>query len=162
MGVNNISSHTAYHLSKSLNKLIKLYGQGSFVIHVLMMDMEFEKVVGNLGGGRRQHFSSARTRGRGRNCYQDGQVTRHGNLEHIIILFFTVLYQHSHGLLCDNAVEHTNRKKYNLNKVLSEGNSYWVAYGLQKSLYGSDWVRCGGAKRSDSKNQHEPNKILVN
>ena len=36
---------TAVYTSKSLNKLIKLYRRGGFIIHVILMGVEFEKVA---------------------------------------------------------------------------------------------------------------------
>ena len=40
-----VLNHMAYHISKALNKLIKLYGQGVLVIHVILMYMEFKQVA---------------------------------------------------------------------------------------------------------------------
>ena len=39
--VEHIPSQTADQLSKSLIKVIKLYGRGGFIIHVILVDMEF-------------------------------------------------------------------------------------------------------------------------
>ena len=47
--VEHIPILTADQLIKSLNKVIKLYGRGGFIIHVKLMDMEFVKVTGLLG-----------------------------------------------------------------------------------------------------------------
>ena len=47
--VEHILSQIDYQLSKSLNKLIKLYEICDFVIHVILVDMEFEKVSETLG-----------------------------------------------------------------------------------------------------------------
>ena len=44
----HISSWTGVHLSKILNKLIKLYIGVSFIIHVIIMDVYFKKVVDKL------------------------------------------------------------------------------------------------------------------
>ena len=49
MTVEHIPSLTPDQLSKSLNKVIKLYGRGGFIIRVILMDMEFEKVAELLG-----------------------------------------------------------------------------------------------------------------
>ena len=38
-----------YQLSKSLNEVINLYERGGFIIHMVLMDMEFEKVAEVLG-----------------------------------------------------------------------------------------------------------------
>ena len=46
--VEHIPILTADQLIKSLNKLIKLYGRGGFIIRVKLVDMEFEKVTGLL------------------------------------------------------------------------------------------------------------------
>ena len=39
--VEHIPSRTAEKISKGLNKVIKLYGRGAFIMCVIMMDMEF-------------------------------------------------------------------------------------------------------------------------
>ena len=44
-----IPSWTIYQISKSLNKVIKVYGRGGFVIRVIMKDTEFKKVIDKLG-----------------------------------------------------------------------------------------------------------------
>ena len=45
MTVDHILSKTANQISKSLNKFMKLYGRGDFIIPIVLMDMEFEKVA---------------------------------------------------------------------------------------------------------------------
>ena len=47
--VKNILSQIEDQLSKSLNKTIQLCGWGGFGIHVILMEMEFKKVVVRLG-----------------------------------------------------------------------------------------------------------------
>ena len=47
--VEHTPSQTPEQLSKSSNKVIKLYGRGCLIIRVLLMDMEFEKVVEIMG-----------------------------------------------------------------------------------------------------------------
>ena len=42
--VEHIWSQIDEQLSKSLNKVIKLYGRVSFIIRMILIDMEFEKV----------------------------------------------------------------------------------------------------------------------
>ena len=42
-------SRTAKQLSKSLKKILQLYARGGFIIRVIFMDMEFEKVKDELG-----------------------------------------------------------------------------------------------------------------
>ena len=43
--VEHIPSQTSKQLSKSLNKVIKLYGRGGFIICLIMMDMDFWRVA---------------------------------------------------------------------------------------------------------------------
>ena len=43
--VGHIPSQTDEQISKILNKVINLYGRGGFIIHVILMDLEFEKVA---------------------------------------------------------------------------------------------------------------------
>ena len=47
--VEHIPSQKSEQLSKNLNKVIKLYGRGGFVIRVILMDMEFENVAELMG-----------------------------------------------------------------------------------------------------------------
>ena len=47
--IEHVPSHTAKQLSSSLNKIVPLYARGRFIIHVISMDMEFEKVQDELG-----------------------------------------------------------------------------------------------------------------
>ena len=47
--VEHIPIKTANQLSKSLNKAIKLYGRCGFIIHVILLDTEFENVDEILG-----------------------------------------------------------------------------------------------------------------
>ena len=47
--VNHIPSHTADQLSRSFNKVIKLYGQRGFVMSMILMDMDLDKVEDELG-----------------------------------------------------------------------------------------------------------------
>ena len=49
MTVEHIPSQTVEQLSKSLNKNMKLYGRGGFIIRVILMDMEFDNVARILG-----------------------------------------------------------------------------------------------------------------
>ena len=58
--VKHTPSQTVYQLSKSLNKVIKLFGQGGFVIRVILMDMESKNVVEKLGGGVELNIVAAR------------------------------------------------------------------------------------------------------
>ena len=44
----HIPSQTEEHIIKSLNKVIKLYGSGGLIIHIILMDMEFQKVKDRL------------------------------------------------------------------------------------------------------------------
>ena len=44
-----IPTRTAEQLSSSLNKTVKLYARNEFVVNVVMMDMEFEKVSEKIG-----------------------------------------------------------------------------------------------------------------
>ena len=46
---NHIQIRTAGQLNKSLNKVIKLYRIGGFIICVTLMHMEYEKVADMLG-----------------------------------------------------------------------------------------------------------------
>ena len=46
--VEHILSWTFGHLNKSLNKMIKLYGRDGLIIHVILMDMDLEKVMDTL------------------------------------------------------------------------------------------------------------------
>ena len=39
-----LPSRTAKQLSKSLKKIVKLYTRGGFIVRLVMMDMEFEKI----------------------------------------------------------------------------------------------------------------------
>ena len=39
-----LPNRTAEQISKDLNKVIKLYGQGAFAIHVILMATDFKKV----------------------------------------------------------------------------------------------------------------------
>ena len=45
MTVENILSQTADQLSKILNKVIKLYRRGGFVIRMILMGVEFQNVA---------------------------------------------------------------------------------------------------------------------
>ena len=47
--VEHIPSQTVAQISNSLNKVIKLYGRGGFVIRMILMDTDFEKVAELLG-----------------------------------------------------------------------------------------------------------------
>ena len=47
--VEHITSQIDEQLSKFLNKVIKLYGRGGFIIRVIMVDVEFDKVAETLG-----------------------------------------------------------------------------------------------------------------
>ena len=47
--VDQIPSQTADQISKRLNRVVKLYGGGGFIIHVILMDMEFDKVAEIMG-----------------------------------------------------------------------------------------------------------------
>ena len=46
--VKHITNWTAVHLSKILNKVIKSYGRGGFIIRVIMMEIEFNKEADTL------------------------------------------------------------------------------------------------------------------
>ena len=46
--VENIPIRTAGHLTKGLNKVIKLCGRGGLIIHTIFMDMNFEKMADML------------------------------------------------------------------------------------------------------------------
>ena len=52
----HITSWMAYYLSKSLNRVINLYGCGDFSLRVILMDMEFKKLADNL---RKMEFNIA-------------------------------------------------------------------------------------------------------
>ena len=43
--IEHIRSRTYDQILKTLNKMINLYGRGGFIIHVILMDLEFEKVA---------------------------------------------------------------------------------------------------------------------
>ena len=43
-----IPTRTAAQISSSLHKFVKIYARNKFVVNVLMMDMEFEKVSDNI------------------------------------------------------------------------------------------------------------------
>ena len=45
----NIPSWMEYHLSKRLNKLMKLYGRVVFVLRAILVDVEFQKITYKLG-----------------------------------------------------------------------------------------------------------------
>ena len=47
--VDYIPINTSVQVRKSLNKLMKLYGIGSFIIRVILKDMEFDNVSEVLG-----------------------------------------------------------------------------------------------------------------
>ena len=47
--VDYIPINTSVQVRKSLNKLMKLYGIGSFIIPVILKDMEFDNVSEVLG-----------------------------------------------------------------------------------------------------------------
>ena len=47
--VEHIPIQTDDQISKILNKVIKLYGRFGFIIRVIMMDVEFDKVAETLG-----------------------------------------------------------------------------------------------------------------
>ena len=49
MTVEHTPSQTSDQLSKSLIKVIKLHGRVGFIIHMILVDMEFEKVAELLG-----------------------------------------------------------------------------------------------------------------
>ena len=42
--VEHVPSHTAKHLSSSLNKIVQLYATGGFITHIILRDIDFEKV----------------------------------------------------------------------------------------------------------------------
>ena len=48
MTVDKIPIQTTGKLSIGLNKVIKLYGIGGFIIGIIIMDMEFDKVADKL------------------------------------------------------------------------------------------------------------------
>ena len=39
-----LPSRTARQLSSSLTKIVKVYARGGFIVRLVMMDMEFEKI----------------------------------------------------------------------------------------------------------------------
>ena len=41
----HIPSHTAKQLGNSLTKIVNFYSRGGFVVNVVLMDQEFEKIV---------------------------------------------------------------------------------------------------------------------
>ena len=43
--VEHIPSRKSKQLSSSLNKVVKLHGRGGFIIHVILMEADFEKVA---------------------------------------------------------------------------------------------------------------------
>ena len=43
-----LPSRTAKQLSKSLTKIVKVYARGGFIVRLVMMDMEFEKLRTSL------------------------------------------------------------------------------------------------------------------
>ena len=45
----HVPSRTAKQLSKLFKKIVQLYARGGFIIRVILMDMEFEKVKDELG-----------------------------------------------------------------------------------------------------------------
>ena len=47
--IEHVPIHTVKQLSISLNKIVQLYARGGFIIHVIFIDMEFEKVQDELG-----------------------------------------------------------------------------------------------------------------
>ena len=49
MIINHIPSFISGHIIKSLNKVIKLYGIVGFVVCIVLVYMEFEKVADMLG-----------------------------------------------------------------------------------------------------------------
>ena len=58
----HVPSCTAKQLSKLFKKNVQLYARGVFIIHVILMDMEFEKSRMN-GTSRYQHDHHERTHG---------------------------------------------------------------------------------------------------
>ena len=46
--VKHIPSRMAYHIIQNLNKAIKLYGQGGFLIHVILRDTYLENTEDKL------------------------------------------------------------------------------------------------------------------
>ena len=46
--IENVESRTAAHLSRSLEKTIRVYARISFTVCVILLDMEFEKVADEL------------------------------------------------------------------------------------------------------------------
>ena len=47
--VEYIPSQIEYQMSKSWNKVIKLYERGGLIVRMILMDVEFEKVAETLG-----------------------------------------------------------------------------------------------------------------
>jgi len=43
--IEQLPSRTATQLSNSLTKIVKLYAQPGYIVHVIMMDQEFDKVT---------------------------------------------------------------------------------------------------------------------
>ena len=46
--IGNVPNWTTEHISNALNKAIKFYGPGGFIVHIIMMDIECKKVVDKL------------------------------------------------------------------------------------------------------------------
>ena len=57
--IEHIPSQTAEHISKSLNRMIKLYRRGGFIIRVILMGIEFER-VDKLMGNVKVNIAAAR------------------------------------------------------------------------------------------------------
>ena len=49
MTATNILNRISGHLSTSLNEVIKLYGRGCFILHIILIDADFDKVSYKLG-----------------------------------------------------------------------------------------------------------------
>ena len=47
--VEHVPTRTRAQLAKSLMKIVKLYARGGFVIHLVLMDMEFETIKDKVG-----------------------------------------------------------------------------------------------------------------
>ena len=45
----HVHTCTAKQLSKALNEIVQLYSRGGFIIRVILMDMEFEKIKDDMG-----------------------------------------------------------------------------------------------------------------
>ena len=43
-----LPSRTAKQLSSSLNKIVKIYARGGYIVRLILMDMEFEKVKAEM------------------------------------------------------------------------------------------------------------------